>query len=323
MTSRPAAATGDDPAAGRSPAFELGPVGLGLPQVGSTAGDADHAALAAHADELGFGTLWLSELTTTPVLDPLVLLGHVAASTRRARLGIAVVLSALHAPLRLANQLATIDVLSNGRLVAGLGLGSNPDLYPRYGLDPARRLTRYLDGIELIRRSWTEDEVAFDNGMWRLDGPTNVVRPTQQPHPPILIGARKEQAVRRVAEIGDGWVASGSAPPEEFARALDTLHEALDEHSRDPSTFPVAKRVYVAVSDHPERDRERMSAWFGEHYGNPALGDRVGIVGSAEQIAEHVADLHSRGVNHVMVNPVFDERSQTDTLAELLVDQKP
>jgi alkanesulfonate monooxygenase SsuD/methylene tetrahydromethanopterin reductase-like flavin-dependent oxidoreductase (luciferase family) len=300
-------------------AVDLGPIGFGLPQVGDPAAAGGHGAVASRAEELGMGTLWVSELLLAPWLDPLVLLAHIAAATRTARLGVAVVLGPLHTPVRLANQLASVDVLSEGRLVAGIGLGSR-SFHPRYGVDPERRLARYLDGIELVRRLWTEDEVAFDNGMWRLDGPANVVRPVQRPHPPILIGARTERAVRRTIGIGDGWVAAGSAPPEEFDAALSVLHRALDEQGRDPASFPVAKRVYVAVSEDLARDRSRVRAWFGDHYRYAALGEQVAIVGSAAQIADHVADLHARGVHHVIVNPMFDETEQLELLAAALAD---
>jgi alkanesulfonate monooxygenase SsuD/methylene tetrahydromethanopterin reductase-like flavin-dependent oxidoreductase (luciferase family) len=296
---------------------DLGPIGFGLPQIGDAAAAGGYGAVAARAEELGMGTLWVSELVISPWLDPLVLLAHIAASTLTARLGVAVVLGPLHTPVRLANQLASVDVLSGGRLVAGIGLGSR-SFYPRYGVEPERRLARYLDGIGLLRRLWTEDEVAFDNGMWRLDGPANVVRPVQRPHPPIFIGARTEQAVRRTIRIGDGWVAAGSAPPDEFASALATLQQALEHEGRDPASFPVAKRVYVAVSDDPERDRARVRAWFGAHYRYAALGDQVAVVGSAAQIADHVAGLHARGVHHVIVNPMFDEVEQLELISGAL-----
>jgi alkanesulfonate monooxygenase SsuD/methylene tetrahydromethanopterin reductase-like flavin-dependent oxidoreductase (luciferase family) len=299
---------------------DLGAIGFGVPQIGDAAAAGDPVGVASRAEELGIGTLWVSELVLAPWLDPLVLLAHIAAATRTARLGVAVVLGPLHPPVRLANQLASVDVLSGGRLVAGIGLGSR-SFYRRYGVDPERRLARYLDGIELVRRLWTEDEVDFDNGMWRLDGPANVVRPVQRPHPPIFIGARTEQAVRRTIRIGDGWVAAGSAPPDEFVAALSALHRALDEQGRDPGSFPVAKRVYVAVSDDPERDRGRVRAWFGAHYRYAALGDQVAVVGSAAQIADHVADLHARGVHHVVVNPMFDETEQLELLAAALGDR--
>lgn len=301
-------------------AARLGPVGIALPQVGASIGARDDVGdFAASAESRGFATLWTCELISATHLDPIALLAHAAARTRTAALGVAVVIGPLHQPLRLANQLATIDVLSGGRLVAGVGLGTNTGPYPRYGVSADRRLRRYLDGIDLLRRLWLDPDVEYANGIWELSGPSHVVRPRQRPHPPLLIGARQEEAVRRAARIGDGWVASGTASPEEFATALDALHRELDVQGRDPATFPVAKRVYTAISDTPKRDRERMRCWFADNYGNADLADRVGVVGSADQVTEHVADLHRRGAGHVLVNAVFDMTEQLDALAGALI----
>lgn len=293
----------------------LGRLGIELPQNGSQSPNV--AGLATEAERLGFETLWVSELTTTAFADPLAVLSHVAAVTRTCRLGIAVLVAPLHTPFRLANQLATIDVLSVGRLIIGVGFGSKPEIYGRYGLSTSQRLKRYIDGIELMRGVWTNDRSAFENGMWSIDQKAMVVQPVQQPHPPIFMGARKAEAIRRVAKIGDGWVASGSAPFSEFVSGIETLHRALDQEGRDPEGFQVLKRVYAAVSENEPRDRERMRQWFSESYGFSELPDCV-AVGSTDRLASHIGDLFDLGVDHVILNPVFDEPGQFEALAGIV-----
>jgi alkanesulfonate monooxygenase SsuD/methylene tetrahydromethanopterin reductase-like flavin-dependent oxidoreductase (luciferase family) len=233
--------------------------GLGLPQIaGPESGIADLRSLAPRAEALGFDALWVAEMTRAPALDPLGVLAHAAALTQRVRLGVAVLLTPLRAPIQLARDLATLDVLSGGRLTVGVGLGASPAVYARYGVPPGRRLRRYLDGLALLRALWTQDEVSFENDWWRLEGRTNLVRPVQRPHPPIWIGARRDRAVRRAVELADAWIGSGSAPWSEFFGSLEVALEHLAASGRDPGSFTIGKRVYVAAADDAAQARKRV-----------------------------------------------------------------
>ncbi len=289
----------------------LGPFGAALPQVGDDAMvRPDRRTYAADIEALGLRGLWTCELTTCPVLDPLALLAHAAATTEAALLGVAVVLAPLHDPLTLANQLATIDVLSSGRLAVGVGFGSNPAMYPRHGLSPERRLTRYLDAIDLVQQLWSHEVLDYDNGIWSLEGATNVVTPVQRPRPPLFIGARQPAAVERAARLGDGWVVSGSAPPAEVRAGRESISRTLAGLGRDPDTFTVAQRVYLAIDDDEGRGMARMGDWFDAHYGNRAIAERSAVVGSVDRVVDHVGELRAGGVDHVILNPVFDEFDQ-------------
>jgi len=297
--------------------------GIGLPQIAPPGDELpDLGIVARRAEELGFEALWVSELSSAPVLDPLAVLAHAAGQTSHVRLGVAVVLAPLRIPVRLAQTLASLDVLSRGRLIVGLGYGSKPEIYARYGLSPERRLRRYLDGIDLMLRLWSEDEVDFENEWWTLKGPANVVKPVQRPHPPLWFGARSEPALRRAVKRGDGWIASGSIGAEEFQASLATVREQLEADGRDPASFTIAKRMYVAVTSDPARARERMRGWFAAAYGTAELADRVAVVGDAEHCAEQVQALTEAGVSHVLLNPVFDELEQVEALAELAIPDK-
>ena len=294
--------------------------GLGLPQIAPLPDELPElASMARRAEALGFETLWVSELASAPVLDPLAVLAHAAAVTSRVRLGVGVILAPLRAPIHLAQSLASVDVLSDGRLIAGVGLGSKPDIYPRYGLTADRRLRRYLDGLDLLQRLWTEDGVRFASSWWTLTGDANVIRPAQRPQPPLWFGARQEPALRRAVKRGDGWLASGSILGDEFMRSFETVRAQLTADGRDRSTFTIAKRVYIAVAPDTTTTRERLRRWFGAVYGAPQLGDQVVVVGSAEHCATQLRTLADLGVDHLLLNPVFDEVEQMEILADSVI----
>lgn len=292
-------------------------VGIGLPQIPGTGFSASGmGSFITRSEALGFDALWVSELTSAPILDPLGVLAHAAALTRRPRLGVAVLLTPLRAPLQLARDLATLDVLSGGRLTVGVGLGSSRALYPGYGLSAERRLRRYLDGLRLLRLLWTQDDVTFHDEWWHLEGPTRLVRPMQRPHPPIWVGARGHPGIRRAVRTGDGWIGSGSAPWPEFESSVQLVHETLAAEKRERSTFSVGKRVYLVVSDRAASATDRARAWFGANYGNPSLAETAALIGDAPACAEVLNRLTEQGVDHLLLNPIIDEFEQMECLAE-------
>ncbi|MQA87496.1 MAG: LLM class flavin-dependent oxidoreductase [Streptosporangiales bacterium] len=298
-------------------------VGLAVPQVtadGSPSA-AELAAFARRAEEAGFDGLWVCELTSAPILDPLNLLAYAAAGTTRVRLGVAVLLTPLRVPYQLAGELATIDRLSEGRLDVGVGLGGGTGIYPRYGVPAERRLRRYLDGLELLRRLWTEERVTFRNEWWQLDDVPAVVRPVQWPHPPLWFGARRGRALRRAAELGDAWIGSGSTPPTEFLEALTTVRDHLDALGRERAAFTIGKRMYIHVTDDPGSARERARSWFAANYGNADLADRVALVGEPEHCVTELRGLRRAGVDMFLLNPMFEERDQLELLAADVVPQ--
>jgi len=269
------------------------------------------------AEEVGFASGWVLEqpLGIAPVLEPLALLAHAAAVTTRMRLGTAVILTPLRIPVELAKGLATVDQLSGGRLIAGLALGAWQDRYPAFGLSADRRVRRFEDAVTLIKRLWTEDSVTFDGEFWQLRDARVEPKPVQRPHPPVWFGGNAAPAVARAARMADGWIGAGSAPTEAFAEAYQGLAGALAGAGRDPDTFGVAKRVYVAVDDDADRARTRMREWFGLFYRNPDLADRVAVWGPASRCVEGLNAVIEAGAKMLVLNPVFDQEEQARVLA--------
>jgi alkanesulfonate monooxygenase SsuD/methylene tetrahydromethanopterin reductase-like flavin-dependent oxidoreductase (luciferase family) len=124
-----------------------------------------------------------------------------------------------------------------------------------------------------------------------------------------------EPAVKRVARLADAWMGAGSATTADFAVARTALAEALEAEGRDPSSFPVGKRVYVAVDADRDRALSRLREWFQVFYGRAELAERVAVWGSAEAVVEALAEVIRGGAEMIMLNPVFDEEMQAETLA--------
>jgi probable F420-dependent oxidoreductase len=293
--------------------------GIGIPQV-LPERNADVAALhrfLRRAEHLGFESAWLMDqpIGTARVLEPTAVIAHAAAVTTRIRLGTAVLLLPLRIPLDLAKSLATIDQLSGGRLNAGIGLGAWQDRYPAFGFTAERRVRRFEEAVGLLKRLWTEPSVTADGEFWQLDGVSVEPKPRQQPHPPLWFGGMAEPAVKRAARLADAWMGAGSATTAAFAEAHTVLVGALEAEGRDPSTFPVAKRVYVAIDADRNRALSRMQEWFQTFYGRPELAERVAVWGSSDQVVEGLAEVIRGGAEMLMLNPVFDAEMQAETLA--------
>jgi len=281
---------------------------------------ADPAALQAflaRAEALGFESAWVMEqiLGQALSLEPVALLSFAAAVTRRLRLGTAVLLTPLRSPVQLAKSLSTVDQLSGGRLIVGVGLGGNPRVYPAFGISPERRVRRFTEGLQLMKRLWTEERVTFHGEFWTLDGAAMEPKPIQKPHPPIWFGARQPPALRRAVELGDGFIGAGSSSTAEFREQGAQVRAYLAEARRDPSTFTIGKRVYLAVDPDRARSLGRLREWCGRFYGNPALADQVAIVGDVGECLEGLREVRAAGAEFLLLNPVFDEMRHLELLA--------
>jgi len=268
-----------------------------------------------HAEALGFESAWVVEqiLGSAPSLESVTLLAYAAAVTERLSLGSAVLLTALRSPVHVAKSLATIDQLSHGRLIVGVGLGGNPRTYPAYGLNAERRAARFAEGLRLVKRLWTEPRVTMAGEFFRLENASMEPKPVQKPHPPLWFGGHHPLALRRAVELGDGFIGAGSASTATFAGEVATLRAILAERGR--ATFPIGKRVYVALDRDRSRAGKRLAEWFGAFYGQPALAEDVSVFGDADACVEGLRAVVAAGAGFLMLNPVFDELDQLERLA--------
>jgi probable F420-dependent oxidoreductase len=256
------------------------------------------------ADELPFAAAWCIEqvIGTAPVLESVATLAYAAAVTQRLRLGVAVLIVPQRNPIDLAKALSSVDVLSNGRLVVGVGLGASTRHYAAYGLAPEGRVTRFRDNLEIMKQLWTEDRVTFQGRFSQLENVPMQPKPVQKPHPPIWFGGHAEAALRRAVELGNGYMGAGSTPTSVFLEDIKQL----------PATFPKAKRLYLALGENLPRLRE----WFGAFYHKPEMANQVAVWGPPQHILDEIRRLKDAGVSLVLLNPVFDEEEQMLRLAD-------
>src|SRR5262245_54776788 len=175
--------------------------GIAIPQFYAD-GEFDPAAFRAYfarAEELGFHSAWTQEsvLGPKPQFGPLEAMTYAAACTQRLRLGCVVFVSTLHSPVHLAKSVATLDQLSRGRIEAGFGTGGGAGPLAAFGVDPQRYAARFTEGLELMKRLWTESGVTFHGEFWQLENAAMEPKPFQKPHPPVWIGGASPAAVRR------------------------------------------------------------------------------------------------------------------------------
>jgi probable F420-dependent oxidoreductase len=296
------------------------PFGVSLPHRSPDPIDtATVRAVAQRAEALGFRDLWVTENTLDHVtcFDPVVVLTYAAAITTRIRLGASVVVLAIHSPLTVAHQWATLDHVSNGRAILGVGLGREHH-YHQFQVPEAGRVRRFREEVELIKALWTQPSVTYHGRFYQLDNATMAPKPMQTPHPPIWMGVGHPDAVRRTASIADGWMGSGGSSIAEFGRSVPILREALAAAGRDPGSFPISKRIFMAVDERPQVARAELHRWFTEVYHNPAGTDASGIHGTPEQVRERLEEVIAMGANHLLLNAVSRHEEQTQALAEVV-----
>ena len=299
------------------------PVGIAMPQFFQE-GPTDMEMVrqfVARAEELDFESLWTQEDITgdDPSLEPLTQLSYVAALTTRARLGVSVMVAPLRNPVQLAKALGSLDQMSHGRLTVGVGIGSRQNMYPAFGLTTDRRARRFVELLDVMKALWTKPQATYEGQFWQLDGVPMEPKPVQKPHPPLWFGGRHPDALRRAVRHGDGWMGAGSSTTATFLECVQQLNTFLEEAGRDPATFPISKRVYLAVDDNEKRAEERITTWFDNRYHNAPLGAEVSVWGSAAQCAEKLAEIVDGGAEMLMLNPMFDHMEHLEQLTEEVI----
>jgi probable F420-dependent oxidoreductase len=295
--------------------------GISIPQ--SVAGGGfDPSALRdylARAEQLGFDSAWTMEQVfgTVPHLEPVATLSYAAACTQRLRLGCAVFVTPLRNPVHLAKSLSTLDQLSRGRLDVGIGTGGRSREFAAFGVDPHTYVARFAEGLRVMKALWTQERVHLDGRFWQLDGAAMEPKPVQRPHPPIWFGAGAPASLHRAVRLGDGYIGAGSSTTAQFAENVRILREALAKQGRDPATFPIAKRVYVAVDDDTDRARRAIAAELDRYYG---YGGRhglapVAVAGTPDECVAGLRAVVAAGAGMILLNPLVDHAAQLERLA--------
>ncbi len=285
-------------------------VGFALPTSGAWATPENVTAVARAADERGFRTLWTFQRVLFPtsselpsvyrsVLDPLVTLGFAAALTTRARLGLAVVNGPFYAPAVLAKQLAALDVLSRGRLDAGIGLGWSREEYAAAGVPMRQRGRRFDEWLDCLNALLSEDPVEFDGEFYRVPRSHVAPRPVQRPRPPLLIGGSADAALRRAGTRGDGWISSSQARIEDVRAAVVSVRDAAERAGKARSAVRCVVRGVTVLYDAPIESSERAP-----------------LHGSVDQLREDLGRYENCGVDEVFFDLNFDSEHVGDPGAD-------
>jgi alkanesulfonate monooxygenase SsuD/methylene tetrahydromethanopterin reductase-like flavin-dependent oxidoreductase (luciferase family) len=285
----------------------------------------DDLQLVRRAEELGFdGIVKGSHYSAHPFesVQQIPFLGYAAAIAPRLRLICGLVLLPLHKPLDLAEQLATLDVMSGGKLVFGCGIGYRDVEFKAFGVPRAGLGLRFEECLDAVRRLWTEDFVSMKGSHFELDRANCTVKPLQKPTPPVWIGANADVAIRRAARLGDCWYINPHSTLSTIERQIETYKRALDECGKAfPRELPMRREVFVAptraeairrAQPYLEEKYKAYRAW-GQDKVMPAgddfdhgfadlLEDRF-LLGSPSEVAEQMIRLNRRlGVNHIVAS---------------------
>jgi probable F420-dependent oxidoreductase len=294
-------------------------IGISAPQV-FLDGRVDMALVrdvAASAEELGFHSLWVQEqvVGAAPVLEPLGLLSYIAGITTNVKLGTAVLIATQRNPVQLAKTLSSLDVVSGGRLIAGLALGGQAKDYPLFGASEQGRVSQLADTVGVLRALWSDGEANYSGPTATLDGVAMEPKPVQRPGPPIWLGGRHPNALTRAANIADGWIGAGSTSTDQFVEHASAVLGELRAQGRDPAGFSVGKRVYVAVDEDADRAEQRLRDWTEGRYGSADLASRVAVWGSPEACVKGLARIVEAGARFLLIDLVFDQVEQMERVA--------
>ena len=276
--------------------------------------------VAQRAEALGFRELWVTNNTldrTADCFDSITLLGYAAAITKTIRLGISMLVLPTYHPVHVAHQIATLDYLSGGRAVLGVGLGREFH-YVEFQIPQERRVRRFLEQVELMKALWTQQRVDYKGTFFQLEDGIMRPKPIQKPHPPLWLGGAHPNALKRVAAIADGWMGAGGSTAAAFATSVPMIRAALEKAGRDPTSFPISKRVFMSVHERPEVAKAEVHRWFTQVYQNPELTTAGGVYGTPEQVREQLDELVAAGANHLLLNPVTRYGEQVEALGEVI-----
>ena len=267
-------------------------------------------ALAETAEKAGLDSVWVGDsLVAKPRLEPLAVLGALAARTNRVRLGTAVLLPALRHPVLLAQTLATVDLISGGRLVIGAGVGGAFNEGQRRewaaaGVPAKGRGRRFEEIIEIVQGLGSGAPYSFHGRDFDLDSALMRPVPTRPGGIPFLLAshhrAQSPAQIRRAGRLGAGII-SISDTPEEFSQVVQQVEEKAAELGRDPAKLE--KAFYLTVNMHADTGKAEADAleWLTGYYGSNIWGARWGPFGGPDQVADRIAEYVAAGAGTIVV----------------------
>ncbi len=258
-----------------------------------------------------------------PIHESITLLASYVPITRRIKLGVGVYLLALRSPAVAAKQAATLDVLSGGRLVFGVGVGGeNPKEFELCGIPHKERGARVNEGIDAVRALWRDSPATFHGRFTRFESVSIDPKPVQQ-LPPIWIGGRSDAALARAGRQGDGWM-SYVVQADRYAQSLDKIRAAAAAAGRSMDAFTAAHLVFITIGRDFEAAKRAWVSVLSRRYAQDfePLAKRYGVIGTPEQCAEQLERFRAAGCNYFVMSAIGDprdERAQLETIAAEII----
>jgi alkanesulfonate monooxygenase SsuD/methylene tetrahydromethanopterin reductase-like flavin-dependent oxidoreductase (luciferase family) len=280
------------------------------------------------AEALGFESAWVQDQVAgqVPLMESVSLLCYAAAVTERIRLGVSVIVFPIRNAVQLAKNFSSLDNMSNGRAILGIGLGpvfAGDHYFKIFGTRSDEALRRFNEGLALMRALWSEERVDLDGEFYTLKQAAMEPKPIQQPLP-VWFGGQHPKALRRAARVADGYMGAGPTTTGDFALQITQLKRFLDEQQRDLATFPISKRVYLAVDDDAARAKRGLDEFFQARYpwmiqSNPNFVADICAWGTPEQVADGLRPVLEAGAQMIVLNPLWDYVEQMERLAEEVI----
>ncbi len=268
------------------------------------------------ADELGYHSLWVIDriFHNISIIDPMTLLACAATVTERTRLGTAVLLFVLRNPILVAKQTATLDYLSGGRLTLGISLGGRDNEFEPLGIEPRRRVSRFNEGLEVMRRLWSETDVTHHGRYFNMDNVNVDPKPAQQPSIPIILGGSADGPLQRAAQAGDGWVAGGTANPETWGQAWQKVRGYAVEAGKDPDSLDSGKLIYTYVDEDRGRAKQALEQFTHAYYGPQYDVENNCAFGPPEACTEKLQPFIDAGCKTLILGPTWPEAAQIERI---------
>lgn len=292
-------------------------VGLVLPQAGQQATRENVIQMAKNAESEGFDSLWVFERLLWPInpqtpyvgtpdgslpieyqimLDPLETLTYVAANTNKIALGTSVMDMLFHNPVILARRFATLDILSEGRSIAGFGIGWSKDEYQASNIPFQNRGKRADEFIQVLKRIWTDDVVEFKGKYYSIPASKIGPKPIQKPHPPVYLGGFSPNTFSRIVNYDtNGWLAVVGGPLEYLDNTIKTIKDIANKANKDPNKFKVILLAHLNVA----LDSKGQSTTTTNE------DQRFPFTGTIDQIGNDIKRIKQMDIDHIIFGYVF------------------
>jgi len=290
-------------------------------------------------EELGFDSVWMEEhhsVVNHYWPSPLPVLAGFATRTSRVTLGTDILVAAFYHPVRLAEDIALLDVMSGGRVVLGAAIGYKPDEFTLYGVELEKRGARFEEQLAIVKGLWTQDTFSFRGKYYQVEG-TLEPKPIAKPHPPIWIGGWGEITLRRAATLADNWI---PGPTAELPRLLDGKKQFLANRraaglTAPISEWPLTRDVIIADTDREARElaeRHIMVSYRKEYAGgwrHPFIDASIAtdldtvkkdrfLIGSPEQVIKDLRPfVEQYGMTHLICRLFFPGMPHRHIMREL------